>query len=78
MVPSIPRGCGRRQCCCSTSEGKEHVRLEGYLPNEYFQAALESGLGRIAFVHRNYADAERWYNSEVARFGSSHSVAEAW
>jgi hypothetical protein len=59
------------------SEGKERVRLEGYLPNEDFLAALESGLGRIAFVHKNYPDAERWYNDVVARFGNSHSAAEA-
>ena len=58
-------------------EGKERVRFEGYLPNEDFLAALESGLGRIAFVHKNYPDAERWYNDVVARFGNSHSAAEA-
>jgi hypothetical protein len=59
------------------SEGKERVRLEGYLPNEDFLAALESGLGRIAFVQKNYPDAERWYNDVVARFGHSHWAAEA-
>jgi hypothetical protein len=54
------------------SDGKERVRLEGYLPNSDFLAALESGLGRIAFVHKQYADAERWYNDVVTRFGQSH------
>jgi len=54
------------------SEGKEHVRLEGYLPNNDFVAALMSGLGRIAFVHKKYADAERWYGEGVARFANPH------
>jgi len=59
------------------SEGKERVRLEGYLTNEDFNAALENGLGRIAFVHKKYADAERWYGDVVSRFAKSHSVPGA-
>ena len=59
------------------SEGKERVRLEGYLPNNDFVAALMSGLGRIAFVHKKCADAERWYGDLVARVGNTHSAAEA-
>ena len=59
------------------SEGKERVRLEGYLPNNDFVAALESGLGRIAFVHKKYADAERWYGDVVTRFGQSDSAPGA-
>ena len=39
-------------------EGKERARLEGYLPNNDFNAALRNGLGRIAFVHKKYSDAE--------------------
>jgi len=59
------------------SEGKERVRLEGYLPNKDFVAALMSGLGRISFVHKKYADAERWYGDVVACFGDSHFAPEA-
>jgi hypothetical protein len=59
------------------SDGKERVRLEGYLPNTDFVAALESGLGRIAFVHKKHADAERWYNDVVTRYGHSHSAPGA-
>jgi hypothetical protein len=59
------------------SDGKERVRLEGYLPNTDFIAALECGLGRIAFVHKNYADAERWYDDVVTRFSQSHSAPGA-
>ncbi len=57
--------------------GKERVRLEGYLPNQDFLAALECGLGRIAFVHKQYAHAERWYDDVVRRFGQSHAAAGA-
>lgn len=59
------------------SDGKEQVRLEGYLPNMDFMAALANGLGRIAFVHKQYADAERWYNDVATRFAQSHSAAGA-
>jgi hypothetical protein len=59
------------------SEGKEQVRMEGYLPNMDFMAALTNGLGRIAFVHKQYTDAERWYNEVGTRFGKSHSAAGA-
>ena len=38
-------------------DGKERERLEGYLPNQDFVAALE-GLGGIAFVPEKYTDAE--------------------
>jgi len=59
------------------SEGEERVRLEGYLPNSDFIAALMSGLGRIAFVHKRYADAEPWYDDVVTRFVRSHSASGA-
>lgn len=59
------------------SEGKEQVRLEGYLTRDDFMAALESALGRMAFVQKKYADAERWYDDVVTRYGQSHSAAGA-
>jgi hypothetical protein len=58
-------------------QGKERVRLEGYLTNEDFRAALESGLGRIAFVYKMYDDAQRWYDGVVKRFPKSHSAPGA-
>ena len=57
--------------------GKERARLEGYLPNNDFMAALKNGLGRIAFVQKKYADAGRWYGDVVAQFGDSHFAPEA-
>ena len=59
------------------SDDKERMRLEGYLPNNDFNAALRNGLGRIAFVHKKYNDAERWYGDVVARLGDSHFAPEA-
>ena len=59
------------------SEGKERVRLEGYLTNTDFTAALTSGLGRLALVHKKFGDAERWYDAVVTRFGQSHAAPGA-
>lgn len=59
------------------SDGKERVRLEGYLTPSDFVASLENGLGRISFVRKKYADAERWYGDVLARFGQSHAAPEA-
>ena len=59
------------------SDGKERERLEGYLGREDFMAALETALGRIAFVHKKYADAERWYSDVVNRFPKSHAAGGA-
>ena len=57
--------------------GREGVRLEGYLPNTDFMAALKNGLGPIAFVQKKYADVERWYGDVVNQFGDSHFAPEA-
>jgi TolA-binding protein len=59
------------------SDGKERVRIEGYLPNSDFMAALENGLGRIAFARKKYDEAFRWYDDVVNRFGQTHYAAEA-
>ena len=40
-------------------------------------AALRAGLGRIAFVHKRYADAEHWYGHVLGQFGNSHFAPEA-
>ena len=56
---------------------QERVRLEGYLPKSDFMAALKNSLGRIAFVQKKYADAERWYGEVVAQHGDSHFAPEA-
>ena len=59
------------------ADGKERARIEGYLPNQEFVAALEDGLGRIAFVHKNYAEADRWYGDVLTRFAKTSAAPEA-
>jgi TolA-binding protein len=59
------------------SEGRERVRLEGYLPNADFNSALRNGLGRLAFMRKKYADAERWYADVIARFAGTNFAPEA-
>lgn len=58
-------------------EGKERVRLEGYLTRTDFDAWLRCGLGRLAFVRKRFADAERWYDEVAREFTGSHFGAEA-
>ena len=57
--------------------GKERYRIEGYLPTEEFRAQLELGLARVAFMSKNFADAERRYAAVLERFGQSKSAPAA-
>jgi hypothetical protein len=59
------------------SAGDERFRIEGYLLREEFAAQLELGLGRIAFMHKQWAEAEKWYNDVADRYAGSASAAEA-
>ena len=42
-------------------DGEERWRLEGYLPKDEFRADLEMGLGRVAFMRKEWAEAERHF-----------------
>lgn len=59
------------------SEGKERFRIEGYLPNDEFRAQLELGLARLAFVKKQWADAEKRYAEIVQRYPQSAAAPEA-
>lgn len=59
------------------SDGKERVRLEGYLAKNDFDAWLRCGLGRLAFMKKKFADAEPWYDEVANHFADSHYGAEA-
>ena len=59
------------------SAGKERFRTEGYLPREEFVAQLEMGLARIAFVHKQWGEAEDRYRTIVEKRADSSSVPEA-
>jgi len=57
--------------------GKERHRIDGYLPNEEFRAQLELGLARVAFMSKDFVDAERRYAAVLERYGPTKSAAEA-
>jgi TolA-binding protein len=59
------------------SEGKERVRLEGYLPRKEFQAWLEMGLGRVAFMHKRWEDAGQRYARVIENYADTTSAPEA-
>ena len=57
--------------------GKERFRIEGYLPKDEFRAQLELGLARVAFMSKNWADAERRYAAVVETYPDSKAAPEA-
>lgn len=59
------------------SGGKERWRIEGYLPKEEFRAQLELGLARVAFVQKQWAEAERRYSEILERHPDSSAAPEA-
>lgn len=58
-------------------KGEERFRLEGYLPKDEFRAHLEMGLARVAFMSKNWADAERRYMEVLERYPESKAAPEA-
>lgn len=59
------------------SNSKERYRIEGYLPRDEFRAQLEMGLARVAFMNKNWADAERRYAAVLDRYPDSKAAPEA-
>jgi hypothetical protein len=59
------------------SDGTERVRIGGYLPKIEFRAHLEMGLARVAFMRKQWADAERRYTQVVERYPDSKVAPEA-
>jgi outer membrane protein assembly factor BamD (BamD/ComL family) len=58
-------------------EGKERWRLEGYLSKDEFHAFLEMGLARVAFMKKDWADAERHYTRVIEGYPESHYAPQA-
>ena len=58
-------------------EGEERWRLEGYLSRDEFRADLEMGLARVAFMKKDWADAERRYAEILERYPNSKFAPEA-
>ncbi len=59
------------------SAGVERHRIEGYLPVEDFLAELELGLGKLAFAHEDYAEAEKRFHDVDANHHDAACAAEA-
>jgi outer membrane protein assembly factor BamD (BamD/ComL family) len=59
------------------SNGIERQRTEGYLPNKEFRARLEMGLARIAFMHKQWPEAERRYGEIVERYAKTTAAPKA-
>jgi hypothetical protein len=59
------------------ADGRERARVEGYLPRREFEAALLNGLGRVAFMHKRWEEAEARYGSVAERYGDTDAAAEA-
>jgi TolA-binding protein len=59
------------------TDGAERYRIEGYLPKKSFRARLEMGLGRVAFMHKKWADAEKTFAGIAENQGDTTVAAEA-
>jgi TolA-binding protein len=57
--------------------GNERERNEGYLPNVEFRARLEMGLARIAFMHKQWTEAERRYGEVAESYPNTSAAPEA-
>lgn len=58
-------------------KGTERLRVEGYLSKSEFRAQLEMGLARIAFMHKQWAEAERRYAEVAERYSKILAAPEA-
>ena len=57
--------------------GRERVRLDGYLPPDEFRAQLELGLARTAFTNKRWKEAEERYTQVLERFPNAQAAPEA-
>jgi thioredoxin-related protein len=60
----------------SSSEGKEHHRIEGFLPKDDFMGQLRLGLAHLARERGDFQDAEKRYR-ELAASAQPDLAAEA-
>jgi outer membrane protein assembly factor BamD (BamD/ComL family) len=58
-------------------QGEERYRIEGYLPTDEFRAQLEMGLARVAFMSKDWADAEERYSAVLENYPTSKAAPEA-
>ena len=53
------------------------MRIEGYLPKDEFRAQLEMALARLAFMKKQWAEAEQRYADVLERYPQSKAAPEA-
>ena len=59
------------------SEGVEHHRIEGFLPNDDFLAQLMLGRARIDFEQGKFPEAEKRFREIVEKFPNTDAGPEA-
>jgi TolA-binding protein len=59
------------------ANGKERFRIDGYLPKDEFRAHLELGLARVAFMSKDWTNAEQRYAAVLERYPQSKAAPEA-
>jgi TolA-binding protein len=57
--------------------GKEHHRIEGFLPADEFLAQLQLGFGKAQFAKKNFAEAERQFRDVYENLPGSDAAPEA-
>ena len=57
--------------------GKEHYRLEGYLPAPELLEQLELGLGHASFASKKWPEAQEHYENVLRMFPHGFSAPEA-
>jgi len=58
-------------------EGVERDRIEGFLPADDFIARLEVALGRVAFEHSDYDEAETHFRDACEQHAGAGAAPEA-
>ena len=59
------------------ADGEERWRLEGYLPKDEFRTDLEMGLGRVAFMKKDWAEAEKRFAAVADKYPDSKFAPQA-
>ena len=59
------------------ADGKEHYRIEGYLPADDFLAKLELGHAHYLFKTGNFAESEKQFRAIVDNFSNNEAAPEA-
>jgi len=58
-------------------DGKEHYRIEGYLPADEFLPKLQLGYAHYLFKSGNFAESEKRFRQIVDAFPSNEAAPEA-